>query len=539
MNSMLMLLNQPLVERRSQGAWSLIVAPGMCLLLAVLLTALMLWGNVKPPLLYIPFGIGTTLLVLLWWALFVSSAANACTPINLQLVPHFKKRVLQATFLSWLVLSLLLVSFFYNPFICCAVVWTAAFGLALPTGHTKTATLWAAGLGIIFSAISTVFLWPGIGQGHAYWPLERLPNVFVIWTVVSSMLALAAVARLFPAAAGLLAWILIAFTLFSAKITGATSFNFRQTTDLLSNQFALCIAIAIFLLGLSLWGLVGGRGDQRLARYQRTIARRNLIKAASDPAAQTRWRAQNWLTRGHAPLFTRALASALGRRLPVHRLLGFCFGPSVHWTAFIWLAMTSGGLAVLLPLLLSAREPRDIGLVLMICFPVAFIAVTPQLARSMYKTRREQSLLSLTPYWPNERALNRWLAGFVCRYVFFGWLTGVSVMAFISFFYQLSPGTFAGLVFAMTTAALIMNAAGLRDYAHMEKPGQFAGMLTPLAALLSYGVGLLTIVFKGQFALAAMLAFLIAVPSIAIAVRRWRALVSGPKALPVGRLAAD
>ena len=162
------------------------------------------------------------------------------------------------------------------------------------------------------------------------------------------------------------------------------------------------------------------------------------------------------------------------------------------------------------------------------------VILSPQIVRALYQTRREQAMLCLTPHWPSAKVLNRWLAWFVCRYVLTIWLVCFVVLLCVSLAYQLDPDTLAGPILGVTLSALTLCGGVLHNYARMEKPGDFTGKLTAFIALLSYVAVMLTMLLKGPFVLVALL---IALPTSAFVVWRWRRLVNGPRALPCGWLA--
>ena len=128
------ILSLTLAQRRNQGRASLFFVPTLLFLVAVVFSALaLILPGSKMPLEYVltPLGAAGAVLIIYWWALYVSTASSLCSPSALQLTPRLRVSIMLVTVLMWLGLSLFMLSFFVHPAIFCMLVWALAWSVLL------------------------------------------------------------------------------------------------------------------------------------------------------------------------------------------------------------------------------------------------------------------------------------------------------------------------------------------------------------------------------------------------------------------------
>jgi hypothetical protein len=220
------------------------------------------------------------------------------------------------------------------------------------------------------------------------------------------------------------------------------------------------------------------------------------------------------------------------------RLLMAVFGPRAHWSVFLGpVALIVLACAVFGSRLKTAFQAED-AFAIELASMVVFISHhrVREIGASMYATRREQSLVRLSPRAPQNGVLNRVLASSLVWAFLNGWLILTGVMLGVGLMLGMMPAGLTTLASAACAATMLAPIV-LRDRTRAGRFSDYAVSAWPAA-----GVMLLVAAF------AALRSWLVALPwpvfgaacvlcAGVMARRRWRTMVVAPVALPCGRLA--
>jgi hypothetical protein len=237
---------------------------------------------------------------------------------------------------------------------------------------------------------------------------------------------------------------------------------------------------------------------------------------------------------GKWPGYTSFLRRELKTNGDRVRLIAYAFGPSCFWVHYVYAASFLCIVILLSRFFVDAekvtRYATSVGFaVLFISFPLWI--VMPEI---VFRTRREQELLSLTPNWPARERLNTWFARYIARQIFAVWIVVVVWLVVFALTYQAPMQSIVAPVLIGLLMATFACGYALMEYANDERPlfhERLLGFCALLLTLLSLGI---LVWVDGPVAAAiATLGTL----GVIIATVRWRKFIGGSAALPAGRLA--
>ncbi|MBL8525251.1 MAG: hypothetical protein JNN20_16290, partial [Betaproteobacteria bacterium] len=276
-------------------------------------------------------------------------------------------------------------------------------------------------------------------------------------------------------------------------------------------------------------------GDALIKRQKKAAEVRSLNEARLDPAARPSWQFGSIFSYRH--LLQRRLDDQ-GDVKRHEKLLSFTFGPGTHWSTLIW---TTNIWAVLLvvapffvPLFSTRLNKADMAAAWMLMLPIFFVSLRKGINHSIYQTRQEQKLLSLTPAWLPDRSLKRWFATFAFRYSMICLVSCISIILLASWVHGIPLSSYEQPLLTVIVCAVFLFGTSLRSYSTSQKP-VFADDLVSLAV----GLGPFLLlqfakIFKYSVADAAILAI---ASGIAFSVWRWYKFTKGTLVLPAGVLA--
>lgn len=503
MNKFIPLWEHSLTEARHRGVSALRVT-GMLFAMMLLFAGVLLWMStgmrVGKDTLF-AFAFPSAILVLYWWYTFVSSMASVCSPINQQLTPGLERRVAGATILLWIMLSMLLATFFANPYVFCAVVWVVAAGMIQPSRRVRTALFQVAWLWTAYG-LASVFLQmrfstkPTLG-----W--ENVEILIALCAVTGGMLGLAGLVRLLPVVSTifLVAW--VSSMSFSAQLFGMTFTELLYLIYGMSSQFLTHVGIALLLVALTLFGLLGFKGDMRFKQRQRAWRAQAVFGTHWD---YLRGPGSQWSKfSGYGPLLNLTLRQIAGAQKR-QRLLGFCLGPGGHWTGMLWISVMWCTMFVLFPTFMPSRNNGELVAALIAMFPVAFASFQAQLGRSIFRTRNEQQMLLLSPGWPSDQLIKSGVKSIVFRYTLSCLLScGIGVLV-AGWAYDLPFSAYSQSLSAILLSSILMFGHALRDYSQLNS-AQISGKFAMFAiAMGPYLVLQITKIKRGPIELVALVA---------------------------------
>lgn len=211
--------------------------------------------------------------------------------------------------------------------------------------------------------------------------------------------------------------------------------GYKDMEDLIVREFAWSASMTLLIASILL--IIGGvhwvfsmKNDSLFDRHKKLLAYRASLLGQG--------MTENRFTLSFSILFFEWMSFSIKRvqkqlSPDTNQLLGFVFGPKLHWTTicFQMISMAVGGVfAVSLLEFFSARQSKDflmgfgVGFVsvLILSIPLFFCLM---LFYSLYQTRGEQGLLSLTPGTGNAKQRDRSIVVFFLRQ--FTIMYGISV----------------------------------------------------------------------------------------------------------------
>lgn len=501
MNGFIHLWELPISESRHRG-WRALRVTGMLFASMVFFVGSLLWmsrGMRVGMDTLIAFAFPTAMLVLYWWYTFVSSMANVCSPINQQLTPGLGKRVAGATILLWIMLSMLLTTFFANPYLFCAVVWGVAAGLFQPSRRVRKTLFLAAWLWIAYG-LTTFFLQIQFSTRPALiW--ENAEVLIAACAVTGGMLGLAGLVRLLPVVSAIFWVVWLSSMSFSEQLFGMTFTHFLQLIYGMSSQFLTHAGIALLLVALTLFGLLGFKGDMRFKQRQRAWRAQAFFGAHWD---SLRGPGSQWSKfTGYGPLLNLTLRQIAGAEKR-QRLLGFCLGPGGYWTGVLWISAMWSAMFLVFPYFMPRLGKAELAEALISMLPVVYGSFQAQLARSIVRTRNEQQMLTLTPGWPGDQLVKSAVKSIAFRYTFscaVSCSVGVLVAAKA---YSLPFTAYSQTLFAVLLSSILMFGHALRDYSRLNS-AEITGKLALFAiAIGPYVVLQITKIKRGPIEMVAL-----------------------------------
>ncbi len=265
-------------------------------------------------------------------------------------------------------------------------------------------------------------------------------------------------------------WLVLPMILFFQAPVYLRRAGYKDTEDLIVREFAwsasitLLIASALLIIGGVHW-VFSKRNDSLFDRHKKLLAYRASLLGQG--------MADNRFTLSFSTLFfgwmSFSIRHARKQLSPdKSKLLGFLFGPKLHWTTifFQMISMALGGVLVVSLLeFFSVRQSKDflmgfgVGFVsvLILSIPLFFCLM---LFYSLYQTRGEQGLLSLTPGTGNAKQRDRSIVAFFLRQFAIMYSISVFTALMILMYVDLSETKQLALVLFITCLfPLILNLA--------------------------------------------------------------------------------
>lgn len=521
------ILSLTLAQRRNQGRASLFFVPTLLFLVAVVFSALaLILPGSKMPLEYVltPLGAAGAVLIIYWWALYVSTASSLCSPSALQLTPRLRVSIMLVTVLMWLGLSLFMLSFFVHPAIFCMLVWALAWSVLLDAPRITRCLVLVAGFWIICSTGAALFM-PGTIAN--YFATSHLAVVILVWAIAASIMGWIGISHLFLSVNVLLACVFIA-AVYVPRVQ-VFLLSYLRVVDFVAWTL-LFFLFAIGSVTVMLFKVSRTRGESLAAARRIQIYWRKYNARAGNPASRQGSAADTgkWLG------YTRSLIRDLSKNNTGTRLIGYLFGPGFFWMSYVGLAIIACALVLLFRVFFidPAKAVANTNLIGFI-FPAIIFSMWMGLPNLIFRVRKEQSLLSLTPKWPNRTELNHWLGRAIVFRSLGIWLTCLIVLAAFALVYQIPMNAFFVPALSSLVIALIACGYAMMDYAHNEKPLPRERWLAICAMIITYASLFFVVIFNGPVSL---LVSGFATISLLVAMARWRRLIGGAAALPAGRL---
>ena len=515
----------PLLDRRNEGRWSLWPAPVLLLAVGIGLSYVMAFASKYPYSAYAflaPISVAAALLMLLWWLMFLSNIERMCSANTLELTPQLRVSIPWATAATWLWLNLFAMAYFVQPVVTCTLAWTLIFCTLFEVPYVKRPLLALVTAWIVTAAVAASLT--------AYFPLLQTDALLFTLTITALVLSTVGIARTYPAGQTVVALMLFPI-LFIPKLNTQLLEGLRGSS--LSDWPLPLGVLALAAMALTLYGFVGARGERIAKRHQKSrewyeiVARANNRTMRPHPVPDS----------GKWPGYTRSLNRALARGDRSILLLGFSFGPSVHWvskiyaaifgSAGMWLVFTS----IHLP---SGLKAGTIPALIVAGCSVVLFAALMNFPNFILRPQKEQNLLSLTPGWPVRTTLNPWLGRFIGLHFLGTYAIHFSIVATLTVALPLAPAIALVAAVGGAILMLVIYAYSMMEYPKIERTST-SQRVVGFSALL---IMILIIVYVTAVA-GPVLIVLSVLATIAafVAWMRWRRLTGGVAALPAGRLA--
>lgn len=221
-------------------------------------------------------------------------------------------------------------------------------------------------------------------------------------------------------------------------------------------------------------------------------------------------------------------------------LLPMTFGRAAHWSSLCWAALFHMAI-VFLCFVPPSEKQVMIKVFVMMLMGIAltpFAAMLPSgLIRATFQSRREHRLLSLTPKWPEERALNCELAWHFAKYCGVVVALGLVYILVLSIAYQIEFSSVWRQIVAVLMVGPLLLAAVLRNYTTMPAINLGPEVIGWVMALLLPSV-MMTFAY-GKLQLPGWAFVAIFAASIALAIWRCKRFLQHSAMLPAGRLAVS
>ncbi len=464
-------------------------------------------------------------LALYGWYRFVASMVRVCSPINLRTTPRLRRNVLLATSLLWLGLSMLLATFFTNPYMFCFVVWALAAAMTQPSDRVRSVVFICAALWVAYALPSITLKFVALDE-PALW--ETPKTMLMMCAVTGSLLGLAGMFAVFPRAASLvcIAWVGSMFV--SKPWLGMTFTELLRLIYSLSSQFATHMMVALALLGLTLFGLVGINGERLINRHQRNNQTQRKNEAKRDSAFQT----PRQRPAMYRHFLKRVLQQHESRDKP-RELLPITFGPVMHWTSAISETAWIVALLIVGPYLFSfafkSLGHAELTASWLLILPVTLVTFLAATERELHRTHREQRMLTLTPGWPAPAAVKSIFTNWLIQYVGALFVCFALMVLCSAWVHDLSYADFMQPLMTLLLTALIFFGTALRSYTTRRQSG-FTRLLQKMAVGMTPFLLLqVTKIFRGPVELVAAIAFVFC---LGFVVYRWRRFNNGPAVLP-------
>ncbi|MBL0121912.1 MAG: hypothetical protein IPP88_04015 [Betaproteobacteria bacterium] len=381
----------PALTQRQRLAM-IFVSTTLFLVGSVLSVLILLYEKKNTHLAFLPINIASVLQVLFWWTSYVSRTSMASSAICLQLVPGFRHRVITNTLLVFAGLSAVLAAIFAGAHAILPLVWIATLCLMLRS-HSARRMVFAVG-GIL--GMFAVFGWPGLDLTAINRPVSAagVTHAVLLWGAAASLIGLLGVSILHRWLGSALSFAYVATLFAGAQVPGfALIAKLHAGSFSASPNYALGMAlVAAFLLGLTVMILAGQRGDRAIAYFKRNADMRAATAALSEPGTKLNWPRSSRQSGINTFFFDRAVTGIGTPR----RLMPFCFGPGLHWAGFANVCLFGGAISLVLPLFAVLGKSSSMAAFLPY-MPFAVLLALLAIPSIILRTRREQSLLSLTP----------------------------------------------------------------------------------------------------------------------------------------------
>lgn len=487
---------------------------------------------------------------LAFWEAFIAQLWFMAAPRNLRFVPNMPFATAASAVLMLLLVSLVGMGFFFLQAWFYVAVLPLLGLLSVADQRARYSAIGAVLIGILVIAVCQVT----IGNMSVWMRGDVISGVMFFvsaWAIALCGLALTGLARIRPLW-GYPLWILwltsiiltppidtisIVNTLkFASKgdpaLIGTLSASFSSLSEIaaeFSTQVVRHGLAALLACGLLIFCLTRFQPSDR-GQVPRRAA--NLLAMPEFSAPSVR-RKSFW----HClPGYDHALMRAARYQTKFSQLLPMTYGRAAHWTTLCWLALmhmaiVAGYIGYALPK--NSAGTQMVNLILMGVAFTPFVTMLPSaLIRATFQSRREHRLLSLTPKWPEARALNQHLAWHFAKYCGVVVALGLLFIGALLLVADIELATVWRQIVAVLMIGPLLLAAVLRKYASMpainlgpEGIGWVLVMLIP-SVMMTISYGPLQI---PDWAILLSLA-----ASVLLAYWRYRRFLSLPAALPAG-----
>jgi len=469
---------QPIYVRRQLGSlWINWVLLGLGL---ILLCGIGFLSKQWPVAIAIGGSISGGFLIIMWWIYFIGSVLQQNSPRNACLTPRLRQRLIQATVLLW-------------------AIFSAAF-----------------------AAIAAC------GAGHFALIFELTGLMLIFFTTVH------------------IPWFILSFVTVSVVLTNTThaldSARFQQFA--LSNIGLIVGAALILVLGTYAIQRIFQRGSNR---HWKEYKRLRLGLGAFGGDAKRKDSSRNALGERRFPILPNRYFSffkpeKLSNATPIQRAL-LALGPGFYGrgivgpAACIMLAVVVGCSLEHWQLIHVSASLQMIvkWFVFAYCVLPLFLYVQ-QVISSIYRTRREQALIRLTPATPEASKFNDLLYPALLKRFLLAW-SALCFCGLISFM-LLDGSTINALpLLSLCPVYLLLAPSILQNYATMKSPensSMLVGALLSLHALILGFAGLRYWVYPLPWPVLGVFSVVITIIMVVLRVRRMN---KAPAAYPAGRFA--
>ncbi len=475
---------------------------------------------------------GSKLLIVCCWFQCVSGIADVCKAVPLQTVPGLKWRAAVTVLFFWILLTSLQASHFGDDAVFEIAFWAAIFCL---TRQSR----FLAGFALLLLAV-TIIMGPAWEYLKYFYPRSTLGQWYQ-WHIeyafprAAALLAFIAFLRFFPllSAAFFAAW--VAFAQWAEPLVGTPYWKIEKSVKVLAREDTHYWIVALVMMAMVLYGLIGRPARRKFAPQQ-------LAWASPSPGLLATIRRELFSGAGTSlpplPGYYNSLKAALSKGSEPAHLLIFGMGRALHASTVTWVSIfyiTMAG--ILLIQSFNTLDPDDMPHeIRSICMALTFAFVPAcivPIRLAAYRLRREQALLCIAPQTPRGSALTRLFATAIVSQMLRMWLVSLVITAAMVGIARVEWDA-ATIPVALASLLLLSGLAYLaQDFSRMTNPGTFS--IQPLLAIVpTFLVFYSVLMLKWPFI---WLGVPVAMTAIALLVWRGHAMLRGPQAWPVGRLA--
>ncbi len=335
-----------------------------------------------------------------FWYRHLSVLFRLANPNTTSLVPQQRTAVALASVACLLALGAFVTVLNISGIFMPVLLLLAAWFVCEDSVHARNSAIMT--MSVVLGLVIVMVLWSAVNRLDVG---LLMISEYVVASVgfLTSVFGLIGLMRVFPIlAAGI--WALLIVLWFTHQRLLVISFDGTTTwLQLMADDTLLYVMSSVLLIALTVYGLIGFRGDRAIERHRYT-------RRALDP---------NEYFAAHLPGYRMALDRALSAPASPTRLLPFVFGPTGHWALLVWIGVglfTSLAATIILVLGVEHGFEFSRDMANFTVFMGASVAVAQQ--NAIVRSAKEQALLSLTPHWLPPGALNHALNRHIVWYAF-------------------------------------------------------------------------------------------------------------------------